>query len=174
MAKTVATKLPAKQESVPHTTRAQRAIIVEWLEVPANFKLITGSTAINARVVSGVKLKRSDAYKKLADAVTKGSNITWTQDHAKNRYESYIKLYKKTKQDSEKTGWGLSDEDIDNGLDTVEKKLESLCPYFDLSSCLKSASGSNHNSSLYPADFGMITDSLKNLVDSKITFISIN
>lgn len=127
MAKTVA----VKTESVPHTTRVQRCLIVEWLELPANFKLITGSAAINSKVTAGVKLKRTDAYKALAETVSKGSGIAWTPEHGKNRYESYLKLYKKTKQESERTGWGLTDEDTDKGITTIDLKLDAMCPYFE-------------------------------------------
>jgi hypothetical protein len=61
-------------------------MIVEWLEVQSNFNLITGSAAQGKSVVSGVKLKRNDAYKMLADNITKRSKIKWTADQAKNRF----------------------------------------------------------------------------------------
>ena len=50
-------------QRIPHTSNAQRLAIVDWLEIPANFRLITGSAGINTAVVAGKKLKKSDAYK---------------------------------------------------------------------------------------------------------------
>ena len=56
-------KQAIKAARIPHTSNAQRLAIVDWLEIPANFRLITGSAGMNTAVVAGKKLKKSDAYK---------------------------------------------------------------------------------------------------------------
>jgi hypothetical protein len=50
-----------------NTTYAQFGIIVEWLETPENFKLITGAAAKGKAMVAGNRLKKVDAYAQLAD-----------------------------------------------------------------------------------------------------------
>lgn len=95
MAKTKATNAP----SIPHTTPGQRLLIIEWLKVLENFKLITGSAAHNKAVVSGSKLKKSEAYKSLAEFISsKSKPVVWDAKCAKNRYEGYVDKYKKAKK----------------------------------------------------------------------------
>jgi hypothetical protein len=65
-----------------------------WLEIEKNFRLITGSAAPNTSVVAGKKLKKTDAYKSLADYINLNHKSNWTEKHAKGRYESYLKQYK--------------------------------------------------------------------------------
>jgi hypothetical protein len=84
-------------EKTPHTTNSQRLSIIQLLRNESNFRLITGAAAQNAQVVSGKKLKKVDACRSLANFVTHESNISWTTDQAKHRYESYLSLYKKAK-----------------------------------------------------------------------------
>jgi hypothetical protein len=60
---------------INHTTDAQRGLIVEWLSVPYNFALITGSAAQNSKVQSGKKLTKTAAYNDLADYVNKKSKV---------------------------------------------------------------------------------------------------
>ena len=75
-----------------------RAAVLEWLEVPANFKLITGGTK-EGSVVAGKKLKKSDGYASLADFINAKMGFSaapdlWDQKVAKARYESMLKTYK--------------------------------------------------------------------------------
>ena len=55
----------------PKTSDAVRETIVQWLKVKENFLLITGAAGFNSAVVSGQKLKKKDAYEKLAQFVLK-------------------------------------------------------------------------------------------------------
>jgi hypothetical protein len=48
----------------------------------------------------------------------------WTAKQAKNSYEAYLKLYKETKSKSEKTGFGVTEDDLENGVRTIEDKLD--------------------------------------------------
>ena len=69
-----------------------RAAVLERLEVPANFKLITGGTK-EGPVVAGKKLKKSDGYASLADFINAKMRFSaapdlWDQKVAKARYES--------------------------------------------------------------------------------------
>jgi hypothetical protein len=57
-----------------------------------------------------------------------GSN--WTQTNAKSRFEGFISKYKEAKRTSGQTGWGLDEEDIARGINTIESKLERMAPHF--------------------------------------------
>jgi hypothetical protein len=115
----------AKAElSTPHTSNAQKALIIEWLQVENNFKLITGSAASGKPMTSGTKLTKKDAYILLAQKVSKDSTVKWTAEQAKGRYESYLQTFKKAKKAQEKTGWGLTQSDIDRGIIIVKLRFK--------------------------------------------------
>jgi hypothetical protein len=116
--------------NTPHTNNAQRLLIINWLQIKENFALITGSAAQGQKLVAGKKLKKTDAYKDLAKYVSDGSKIAWDSKQAKARYEGYLNTYKKTKAASDSTEWGLNEEDYELGIETIEDKLEYLCPNF--------------------------------------------
>ncbi|KAI9328143.1 hypothetical protein BDR26DRAFT_874399 [Obelidium mucronatum] len=128
-AKTTATAAKVKP-SAKHTTPAQRNAIVAWLEIPANFKLITGSAAFNRTIVAGAKLKKSDAYRALADHVNVVTSAGWTSEQGKTRYDAYLRTYKATKKAAEATGFGVTDEESKKGIKTVDEKLEIMCPNY--------------------------------------------
>ncbi|KAI9319581.1 hypothetical protein BDR26DRAFT_884634 [Obelidium mucronatum] len=113
-----------------HTTPAQRKAILAWLEIPSNFRLITGSAAFNQKVVAGAKLKKTDAYKSLAEHVNDVTGAGWTAEQGKTRYEAYLKTYKATKTAATTTGFGITDEDAVAKISTIEEKLEAMCPNY--------------------------------------------
>jgi hypothetical protein len=112
------------------STWAQKAAILEWLEVKENFNVITGSAAFNCPVVAGKKLKKVDAYKCLADYVSGKCGTHWDAKTSQARYRSYLKLFKKTlRQYKDVSGekFCLSQADFKRGITTIDMKLESLC-----------------------------------------------
>ena len=117
------------------TTWSQRQKIIEWLEIPANFNLITGQATKNMNgIVAGSKLKKTDAYRELADYVNEACGTNWNQKIAKSRYESYLKTYKETKKALYDTGnekFMIGPKDIKMGIDTLEKKRDKMCNYYD-------------------------------------------
>ena len=114
-----------------------RASVLEWLEIPANFKLITGGTK-EGPVVAGKKLKKTDAYASLAAYVNEDMSFTlpedlWDAKIAKARYESLIRTYKSTREKYQDPGgkkFALSDKDIQKGM-TIEFKLNEHCPHYN-------------------------------------------
>lgn len=81
-------------------------------------------------VVAGQPLKKQDAYVSLAASVNSVCGSNWSSKNAKSRYEAYLKTYKETAQDSNRTGFGVTEEDNTNDIFTIMDKLESLCPFF--------------------------------------------
>lgn len=118
------------------TSYPQRSAILEWLENPVNFRLITGGTQPGP-VVAGKKLKKSDAYNQLAAFVNRTLKYTdptemWDQKIAKIRYESLVKTYKTTRdkyQDPSGKKFALTDAEISKGK-TIDIKLNELCPFY--------------------------------------------
>lgn len=113
----------------PNTTDAERLAMIHWLKNEENRNLILGAAA-SGPVKAGKQLKKSDAHKALASAVTKAQANVWTQQMAKSRFQSYYDLYKKAKRESNGTGFGVTDDDRTRDITTVEQKLDSLCPFF--------------------------------------------
>ena len=109
--------------------------MLEWLENRTNFQMITGSAADGKKVEAGQQLKKTDAYKSLAEWInshTQDKQRIWCGEVAKSRYESFITKYKKTAKllDPATTGEGVNDADREAGIMTIEQKCEKLCPHF--------------------------------------------
>jgi hypothetical protein len=78
-----------------NTSWRQYLSMVEWLEVPENFTLITSSHKSNKPVVAGQPLTKVAAYSALADHVNQQCGSNWSRDQGKTRYHSYLEKYKK-------------------------------------------------------------------------------
>ncbi len=66
----------------------------------------------------------------LAEFINDSSGSKWTHTNAQDRYASLLRTYKNAKSQSMKTGFGCSSDDYLKGVDTIEKKLDQLCPFF--------------------------------------------
>jgi hypothetical protein len=109
------------------TSWAQIQAMVEWLEVPDNFKLING--IIQGEVVAGKKTKKSCAYKDIADYVNGKCGSNWTQKEGEARYSSYLAKYKTVKAqllDNSGAKFCVTDEELAMGI-TIKGKLEEAC-----------------------------------------------
>ena len=118
------------------TTWAQTAAMVDWLEAEGgrNFKFITGQLASEAPgVVAGRKLTKHAAYGDLADYVNEKCGTNWNSTKAEPRYRTLETKFKSTKRkllDDNGAKYMLSEADQKRGINTIEKKLESDCPFF--------------------------------------------
>jgi hypothetical protein len=68
----------------------------------------------------------------LAEFVNSRTSDVWTPKNAEDRYNGFIKKFKMAKNAAEKTGFGCDDKDLSRKppVDTIEKKLEFMCPHF--------------------------------------------
>lgn len=82
----------------PKTSDAVRETIVQWLKVKENFLLITGAAGFNSAIISGQKLKKKDAYQKLAQFVNQKHQTEFTEKEMKNKYDWMLQKYKKPKK----------------------------------------------------------------------------
>eukprot|EP00595_Chromulina_sp_UTEXLB2642_P001958 CAMPEP_0196767478 /NCGR_PEP_ID=MMETSP1095-20130614/41592_1 /TAXON_ID=96789 ORGANISM="Chromulina nebulosa, Strain UTEXLB2642" /NCGR_SAMPLE_ID=MMETSP1095 /ASSEMBLY_ACC=CAM_ASM_000446 /LENGTH=344 /DNA_ID=CAMNT_0042135849 /DNA_START=63 /DNA_END=1097 /DNA_ORIENTATION=+ len=79
------------------------------------------------------KLHKKVGYESLADYVNQQTGSNWDHNKAKARYERYLDKYKEIKRNYESNSdkkYGLSDKDIKNGVNSIEKKLNNDCPFF--------------------------------------------
>jgi len=96
--------------SFERTTDSQRQCIVEWLEQPGHFQLMTQPTSSagdtgddtpprgSARVQRQCKrLKKADGYRSLMRHVNRCTQARWTQQTARSRFESLLASFKRAK-----------------------------------------------------------------------------
>ncbi|KAI9342321.1 hypothetical protein BDR26DRAFT_894738 [Obelidium mucronatum] len=79
---------------------------------------------------SGQSLKRTDAYKQLAEFVCQQCKCNWDAKILKNRFNAWITRYKKARSDADQTGFGVTETDVNRGIETIEEKLEHMCPQY--------------------------------------------
>ncbi|KAJ3219764.1 hypothetical protein HDU67_009576 [Dinochytrium kinnereticum] len=121
-----------KRASSSHTQPAQRQAILEWLETQDNFALLATPTAVRTSAAeTGIKLKKTDGYRSLAEYVNRRTGSDWTPQIAKSRFESFMKIYRRTSIEFKSPHFGLSAEDFKRGVDDIQKKLNDMCPCYD-------------------------------------------
>ncbi|RLN74218.1 hypothetical protein BBJ28_00000599 [Nothophytophthora sp. Chile5] len=84
-----------------HTTAVQRQCLLEWLEQPGNFQLLT--RPISAQALEGgasssspaKRRKKTDGYRSLAQHMNRMTHTQWTDKTARSRFESFMAAYRK-------------------------------------------------------------------------------
>ncbi|KAJ3081282.1 hypothetical protein HDU99_006103 [Rhizoclosmatium hyalinum] len=121
-----ATKAPTRT----FTTPGEYAAMINWLEIASNFKIVVGGAAKDAKMKSGQLLKKVDGLKQLMNHVNATCCSGWDAKTVKNRYDGWITrhvtpvVYKKTKQEAQATGFGLTNNNEEKEIRTIEEKLE--------------------------------------------------
>ena len=112
------------------TTYYQQLAMIEWLEVPQKFRLITGAAQKDVgKVVAGAKLKKEQAYADLMVHVNQKTGCKWTATQAATRFKSMLATYKRVQTkfyDTTGEKYCLTGEEISAGL-TVEAKVDKEC-----------------------------------------------
>ena len=129
----------SKKEKVGGRTAAtswnQKQAILSWLEVPTNFKLITGGLQQEMKsVVAGQQLTKTAAYQQLAESVNQKCSTNWDGHMAMCRYRALYDTYVKTKRallDVSGEKFCISEQDLKRGINTIEKKLNDCCTDFN-------------------------------------------
>ncbi|KAI9246248.1 hypothetical protein BDA99DRAFT_576654 [Phascolomyces articulosus] len=112
-----------------HTTREQCQFILEWLEVPYNFQMITGQISA---FIPGSKRKytKTDGFKGLQEYMqSKGTN--WSLEQVKGRLRKYKDKYMKAR-DLTKNSRGSSGAGVDiTDSRSFMMMLEEVCPFYE-------------------------------------------
>ena len=133
------------------TSWAQKAAIMEWLELAPgdNFRLITGAEFLilngimfNLRlitgsatskligVVAGAKVSKQSAYVCLADFVNQRCGSNWDPKTSMNRYKAFVKIFTDTRRAYNNVNGAkylLGEDDMKKGITTIQQKLNSEC-----------------------------------------------
>ncbi|ETO86030.1 hypothetical protein F444_00387 [Phytophthora nicotianae P1976] len=91
-----------------HTTVAQRQCLLEWLELPGNFELLTKPVSAKLIEASNAasssppakRVKKMDGYRSLAQYMNRVALTDWSEKTARSRYESFMAAYRKAKRQS--------------------------------------------------------------------------
>ncbi|EEY70454.1 uncharacterized protein PITG_05874 [Phytophthora infestans T30-4] len=90
-----------------HTTAAQRQCLLEWLELPGNFELLTKPVSVKLFETSSnaapsspplKRVKKIDGYRSLAQYMNRVAVADWTEKTARSRFESFMAAYRKAKR----------------------------------------------------------------------------
>ena len=82
------------------TSCAQKDAMLSWIQIPENFKLITGSATQGKPVVAGRPLKKKDGFAAMADFVYDCCGGTlWTDALCQAKFRSYFATYKVIKSE---------------------------------------------------------------------------
>ncbi len=147
----VASEPNLKKGRGTETSWAQKAAIMEWLELAPgdnfrlitgaeflilngimfNFRLITGSaTSKLIGVVAGAKVSKQSAYVGLADFVNQRCGTNWDPKTSMNRYKAFVKIFTDTRKAYNNVNGAkylLGEDDMKKGITTIQQKLNSNC-----------------------------------------------
>ncbi|POM78904.1 Hypothetical protein PHPALM_3512 [Phytophthora palmivora] len=135
--------LPLKLQSVmtepmQSTSESQRDAIVAWLEQGDNFLRVTAfSTSSGPHARLGIddgqeaECIENKALSDLAESVNVATPRShWDGKHAKQMLKHYLMEFKSTAREAAKPSFTLSKTDEVFGIQTIEDKLNSMCPHF--------------------------------------------
>ncbi|POM75822.1 Hypothetical protein PHPALM_7022 [Phytophthora palmivora] len=123
---------------VQSTSESQRDAIVAWLEQGDNFLRVTAfSTSSGPHARLGIsdgqeaECMENKALSDLAESVNVASPRShWDGKHAKQMLKHYLMEFKSTAREAAKPSFTLSKTDEVFGIQTIEDKLNSMCPHF--------------------------------------------
>ncbi|KAJ0391142.1 hypothetical protein P43SY_011014 [Pythium insidiosum] len=137
-------KTPKAKQKYGHTTMFQLRAMVDWLEVPENFKIIKGESTKGKSFGHGVAVTKIKGYGLMAAHVYKSARRLakaegviderhahqWTAGVCQSRWKSHYKRYIKVRDRVQKqTGYGITSEMMAAGL-TLEDVIERECPFY--------------------------------------------
>ncbi|PLW19863.1 hypothetical protein PCANC_09242 [Puccinia coronata f. sp. avenae] len=126
----VSTNINPAEKTTGHLKKDDYLVIIDWLKIKKNYDACfgTGKAPLVGRppkvTINGFELMAIN----LRDQST--SKISLSSRQMKDCFNSYKDKYKKTHTLSLATGFGLTPEDRQTGIQTIEQKLDSLCPHY--------------------------------------------
>ncbi|PLW25540.1 hypothetical protein PCANC_05226 [Puccinia coronata f. sp. avenae] len=126
----VSTDNDPAEKTTGHLKKDNYLVIIDWLKIKKNYDAFfgTGKAPLVGRppkgTINGFELMAIN----LRNQST--SKISLSSRQMKDCFNSYKDKYKKTHTLSLATGFGLTPEDRQTGIQTIEQKLDSLCPHY--------------------------------------------
>ncbi|PLW04538.1 hypothetical protein PCANC_28456 [Puccinia coronata f. sp. avenae] len=126
----VSTNKDPAEKTTGHLKKDNYLVIIDWLKIKKNYDACFGRAkaplverppkgTINGFELMAINLRNQST-----------SKISLSSRQIKDRFNSYKGKYKKTHTLSLATGFGLTPEDRQTGIQTIEQKLNSLCPHY--------------------------------------------
>ncbi|PLW06043.1 hypothetical protein PCASD_25109 [Puccinia coronata f. sp. avenae] len=126
----VSTNKDPAEKTTGHLKKDNYLVIIDWLKIKKNYDACFGrgkaplverppKGTINGFELMAINLRNQST-----------SKISLSSRQIKDRFNSYKGKYKKTHTLSLATGFGLTPEDRQTGIQTIEQKLNSLCPHY--------------------------------------------
>ncbi|PLW09693.1 hypothetical protein PCANC_20739 [Puccinia coronata f. sp. avenae] len=118
------------EKTTGHLKKDDYLVIIDWLKIKKNYDACfgTGKAPLVGRppkgTINGFELMAIN----LRNQST--SKISLSSRQMKDLFNSYKDKYKKTHTLSLATGFGLTPKDRQTGIQTIEQKLDSLCPHY--------------------------------------------
>ncbi|PLW25736.1 hypothetical protein PCANC_25520 [Puccinia coronata f. sp. avenae] len=126
----VSTNNNPAEKTTGHLKKDDYLVIINWLKIKKNYDACFGTGkaplvgqppkgTINGFELMAINLRNQST-----------SKISLSSRQMKDHFNSYKDKYKKTHTLSLATGFGLTPEDRQTGIQTIEQKLDSLCPHY--------------------------------------------
>ncbi|PLW08741.1 hypothetical protein PCANC_27927 [Puccinia coronata f. sp. avenae] len=126
----VSTDIDPAEKTTGHLKKDDYLVIIDWLKIKKNYDACfgTGKASLVGRppkgTINGFELMAINLQNQST------SKISLSSRQMKDCSNSYKDKYKKTHTLSLATGFGLTPEDRQTGIQTIEQKLDSLCPHY--------------------------------------------
>jgi hypothetical protein len=126
----VSTNNDPAEKTTSHLKKDDYLVIINWLKIKKNYDacLGTGKAPLVGQPPKGMINGFELMVINLRNQST--SKISLSSRQMKDCFNSYKNKYKKTHTLSLATGFGLTPEDQQTGIQTIKQKLDSLCPHY--------------------------------------------
>ena len=126
----VSTNNNSAEKTTGHLKKEDYLVIIDWLKIKKNYDAWFGTG--KAPLVGQLPKGTINGFELMAINLRNQSlsKISLTSRQMKDCFNSYKDKYKKTHTLSLATGFGLTPEDQQTGIQTIEQKLNSLCPHY--------------------------------------------
>ncbi|PLW17303.1 hypothetical protein PCANC_14143 [Puccinia coronata f. sp. avenae] len=126
----VSTNIDPAEKTTGHLKKDDYLVIIDWLKIKKNYDACfgTGKAPLVGRppkgTINGFELMAINLQNQST------SKISLSSRQMKDCFNSYKDKYKKTHTLSLATGFGLTPEDQQTGIQPIKQKLDSLCPHY--------------------------------------------
>ncbi|PLW47474.1 hypothetical protein PCASD_04388 [Puccinia coronata f. sp. avenae] len=126
----VSTNNDPAEKTTGHLKKDDYLVIINWLKIKKNYDACFGTG--KAPLVGQPPKGTINGFELMAINLQNQSTskMSLSSRQMKDCFNSYKDKYKKTHTLSLATGFGLTPEDQQTGIQTIEQKLDSLCPHY--------------------------------------------
>ncbi|KAG7393472.1 hypothetical protein PHYBOEH_006076 [Phytophthora boehmeriae] len=122
--------MPKTKGKKQHLKAEDLYAIVVWLEHPPNF---ASYFAVSNKTSIGKQTSKTIQFKAMAETLSNSSNGKFhlKPRQMRERFMTYKNRYLRAKAYEDSTGAGVTREGEENGIFTLNRKLEVMCPWYE-------------------------------------------